>query len=82
VARHDGPLDVGVHLTTVGSKAEADVICGLLRAAGIKCGDREATGVFVGSFADGFWYEVLVRDADLDAAIKLLDQAAPLKRHS
>ena len=67
-------MDVGVHLTTVGSKMEADVICGMLRAAGIKCGDREATGVFVGSFAEGFWYEVLVGQSDLDAARKLLER--------
>jgi hypothetical protein len=32
-----GPMEVGVHLTTVSSQGEADVICSLLRAAGIKC---------------------------------------------
>lgn len=66
-------MDVGVHLTTVGSKMEADMICGMLRASGIKCDDREATGVFVGSFAEGFWFEVLVSETDLDAARKLLE---------
>ena len=69
-------MDVGVHLTTVGSKMEADMICGMLRAAGIECGDREATGVFVGSFAEGFWYEVLVAEANLDAARELLKKPA------
>jgi hypothetical protein len=65
-------MEVGVHLTTVGSQGEADVIRGLLRADGIACGDREATGAWTGSMAHGSWREILVAEADLEAAWELL----------
>jgi hypothetical protein len=35
-------MEFGVRLTVVWSQAEADVICALLRANGIKCDDRAA----------------------------------------
>jgi len=70
-------VEVGVHLTTVGSPTEADVICALLRAAGIPCGDREATGVWIGSMVHGGWREILVAEADLEAARALLAEASP-----
>jgi len=66
-------MEVGVHLTTVGSQGEADVICGLLRTAGIRCGNREASGAWTGSMASGLWHEILVAADDLDAARKLLE---------
>ena len=65
-------MEVGVHLTTVASQGEADVICSMLRAAGIECGDREATGSWTGSMASGFWREILVAESDLEAARELL----------
>lgn len=65
-------MDIGVHLTTVGSQGEADVICSMLRAAGIKCADREASGAWTGSMASGFWREILVSKADLESARELL----------
>ena len=33
-------MDEGVQLTTVASEVEAEMVCGLLRAAGIECGHR------------------------------------------
>lgn len=69
-------MEVGVHLTTVASQGEADVICGLLRTAGIECGDREATGAWTGSMAHGTWREILVAEADLEAARMLLAEAS------
>ena len=65
-------MDMGVHLTTVASQGEADVICGMLRAAGIKCGDREATGAWTGTMASGFRREILVAEKDLETARALL----------
>src|SRR2546429_8117122 len=38
----NGEVEIGVHLTTVASQGEADVICALLRANGIVCGERAA----------------------------------------
>jgi hypothetical protein len=65
-------MEVGVHLTTVGSQGEADVICSMLRAFGIECADREATGTWTGSMASGLWREILVAEGDLEAARWLL----------
>jgi hypothetical protein len=70
-------VEVGVHLTTVGSPGEADVLCALLRAHGIECGEREATGVWVGYMALGGWREILVAEADLEAARELIASASP-----
>lgn len=68
-------MEIGVHLTTVSSQGEADVICGMLRTAGIKCGDREATGAWTGSMAPGLWREIMVAEKDLTAAQKLLESS-------
>jgi Putative prokaryotic signal transducing protein len=65
-------MEFGVHLTTVSDPIEADIICSLLRAAGIECGSREATGTWVGSFNPGFWQEIFVAESDLQAARELL----------
>jgi Putative prokaryotic signal transducing protein len=70
-----GRVEIGVHLTTVGSQGEADVICGMLRAAGISCADREASGTWTGSMASGIWREILVPEADLEVAQTLLADA-------
>ena len=35
-------METGVHLTDVPTESEAEVVCGMLRAAGIKCGERAA----------------------------------------
>ena len=33
-------MDEGVAVTTVSGEIEADLVCGLLRSAGIECGHR------------------------------------------
>jgi hypothetical protein len=65
-------VEVGVHLTTVASPVEADAICAMLRAAGVKCGSREATGVWTGTLSSGMWQEILVAEAELEFARELL----------
>jgi putative signal transducing protein len=65
-----------VTLTVVGDEMEAEVVCGLLRANGIKCSYR-STGASLGAGAAGTLgmagsTEVLVDDHDLEAAQQLL----------
>jgi Putative prokaryotic signal transducing protein len=77
-----------VVLTTVSSELEAEIACGLLRANGIKCGtfmgDPAAgltgdpdggSGVFANVWTGGS-VEIVVDEKDLDAARKLLADAA------
>jgi len=64
-----------VQLTVV-DEVEAEVICGLLRSAGIKCGHRPAqvaSGAFEALAATGV-HEVLVADEDLETARGLIEQ--------
>ena len=61
-------MTLGVRLTVVGSQGEADVICSLLRAAGITCSERMADSIET----SGGWREILVPEADLDSARELL----------
>ena len=71
-------MEIGVRLTVVSTQGEAEVICGMLRAAGIKCGERATDvsalpGMLV---SGGGWREILVSESDLDEAQKLLDDRA------
>ena len=59
-------------MTTVSNPVEAEVICSMLRAAGIECGSREATGTWVGSLSRGFWQEIFVAESDLETARRLI----------
>ena len=70
-------MDEGVRLTTVSDELEADVVCGLLRSAGIPCGHRvtEETDSPLENFSGDGPREVLVRESDLEAARALI--AAP-----
>lgn len=64
-----------VQLTVV-NEVEAEMICGLLRSAGIKCGHRPAQ-VATGSLealAVGGPHEVLVDEADLETARGLIER--------
>jgi hypothetical protein len=61
-----------VPLTVVGSQGEADVICALLRASGIDCGDRAADLSAERGGGFGGWREILVGADDVDAARELL----------
>ena len=65
----------GVVLTVVSGEPEADIVCGLLRTAGIDCDyrDTEAIDSPLEDFAEAGPREILVREADLDAARALLD---------
>jgi hypothetical protein len=65
-----------VRLTVVGSPGEAGVICSLLRAHGIPCGDRPADVSAERGGGFGEWREILVGEADRDAAPELI-AAAP-----
>jgi hypothetical protein len=64
----------GVVLTVVADGAEADVVCGLLRSAGIDCAyrDTEAIDSSLEEFTAAGPREILVRASDLDAARELL----------
>jgi Putative prokaryotic signal transducing protein len=74
-------VDEGVRLTIVGSDVEAEVVCGLLRDAGVKCGHRPAapSGGPWEALATGGPREVLVAPEDLERAREILaaEEAAP-----
>ena len=67
-------METGVRLTDVPTQSEAEVVCGMLRAAGIKCGERAANvSALPGVLASGGgWREILVSESDLEEAQKLL----------
>jgi hypothetical protein len=70
-------MDEGVVVTTVPGEMEAEVVCGLLRSAGIECGHRvtEATdSALEGIAADGP-REILVHATELEAARVVLVDA-------
>jgi Putative prokaryotic signal transducing protein len=70
-------MDEGVPVATVTGEVEADVVCGLLRSAGIECGHRvteETDSLLEGIAADGP-REILVHEDDLEAARALLAQS-------
>lgn len=64
----------GVVLTVVSGAPEADIVCGLLRTAGIDCAyrDTEAIDSPIEDFIEAGPVEVLVPASDLDAARELL----------
>jgi hypothetical protein len=70
-------MDEGVVVTTAADEIEAELVCGLLRSAGIECGHRvtEATdSAFEGMAFDGP-REVLVHANDVAAARAVLADA-------
>jgi hypothetical protein len=68
----------GVVLTVVSDEPEAEVVCGLLRSAGIDCAyrDTEAIDSPIEDFIEAGPREILVQPGDLDAARVLLDDSA------
>ncbi len=68
------PGDVVV-VKVVSGEAEADVVCGLLRSAGIECAFRETDAIDspLEEFTAAGPREILVRESDLDAAKELLE---------
>ena len=67
-------MDETVVLTVVSDEPEAEVVCGLLRSAGIECGfrDTEAIDSPLEDFTAAGQREILVHESDLDAARALL----------
>ena len=66
-----------VRVTVVSDETEAEVLCGLLRANGIKWGERptaEEDSAFEGFGGEGGRREILVDPADLEAAKALLEE--------
>jgi hypothetical protein len=70
--------DEGVVLTVVSDEAEAQVLCGLLRANGIECAYRDTDAIDspLEDFIASGPQEILVRDADLEDARTLLPEEA------
>jgi Putative prokaryotic signal transducing protein len=67
-------MDKTVVLTVVSSEQEAEVVCGLLRSAGIECGyrDTEAIETAMEDFTAAGPREILVHAADVENARALL----------
>jgi putative signal transducing protein len=61
-------------LTVVSGEPEAQVVCGLLRSAGIECGyrDTEAIDSPLEDFISAGSQEILVHESDLETAKELL----------
>ena len=69
--------DEGVAVTTVSDEVEAEVVCGLLRSAGIECAHRvsdEMDSPLHGIASDGP-REILVHETELEAARAVLADA-------
>ena len=66
-----------VVVTVVSGESEAEVVCGLLRSAGIKCAyrDTEAIDSPLEDFMAAGAREILVAEADLEAAKELIADA-------
>jgi putative signal transducing protein len=69
--------DQGVVVTVVPGETEAELVCGLLRSAGIKCGyrDTQAIDSTIEDFIASGPREILVGQHDLEAARQLLEDA-------
>jgi hypothetical protein len=67
--------DGAVVVKVVSSQSEAEVVCGLLRSAGIECAHRDTDAIdspledFIAAGAQ----EILVHASDLEAAKELLE---------
>ncbi len=66
--------DDTVVVTVVAGETEADLVCNLLRSAGIECGyrDTEEIGTPLEDFIASGPREILVREADLEDAQAVL----------
>jgi hypothetical protein len=67
--------DEGVVVTVVSGETEAEVVCGLLRSAGIECAYRDTQAIDspLEDFIASGPREILVREADVEAAQALLE---------
>jgi hypothetical protein len=66
-------------VTVVPGETEAELVCGLLRANGIKCGYRDTESIDspIEDFIASGPREVLVAPIDLEAAQQLLKESGP-----
>jgi hypothetical protein len=67
----------GVVLTVVASEGEADIVCGLLRTAGIACDyrDTDAIDSSLEEFTPAGPREIIVHEEDLDTARELIAES-------
>jgi len=65
-----------VVLTVVSGQSEAEVLCGLLRSAGIECAHRDTDAIDspLEDFMAAGSQEILVHESDLEAAKELLPE--------
>jgi hypothetical protein len=70
-------MDDAVVVKVVSGETEAEVVCGLLRSAGIECGYRDTEAVDSGfeEFIASGPREILVHQSDLEAARALVGEA-------
>jgi hypothetical protein len=70
-------MDDAVVLKVVSDEPEAEIVCGLLRSAGIECGyrDTDAIDSSLEDFTAAGPREILVHASDLEAARALLGEA-------
>ena len=70
-------MEEAVVVKRVSGELEADVVCGLLRSAGIECGSRVTQEIdsLIDNFAGDGPHEVLVHPDDLEVARELLADA-------
>jgi hypothetical protein len=66
-----------VVLTVVASEQEAEIVCGLLRSAGLDCSyrDTEAVDSLLEEFTESGPHEILVLRSELEAAQVVLAEA-------
>jgi hypothetical protein len=66
-------LDDAVVVKVVADETEADIVCGLLRSAGVECGDRDTEAIDspLEDFTAAGQREILVHQADLETAREL-----------
>ena len=71
-------MENAVVVKVVPDEPEAEIVCGLLRSAGIECGHRETDAIdsSLEDFTDVGPREILVYPSDLDAARELLSEVA------
>jgi Putative prokaryotic signal transducing protein len=65
-------------LTVVPDEGEADILCGMLRAEGIRCAHyrtNTSSGGADASTSSGGWREIVVLEDDLERASALLPAA-------
>jgi Putative prokaryotic signal transducing protein len=67
-----------VVVTRVSSETEADIVLGLLRSAGIECGQRDTEAIDspLEDFTAAGTREILVHESDLEDARQLLADTA------